>query len=340
MSRDTQQSKQPFSAPLFPGCRCGLLFSAAALLALSACGGGGTVSTGNTDTPPPVSSVATTGDAIAPIDASKIPANAAKPAETQKAVETLAPIPTPMETFRALAPQQGLKITQLFTAPVADESTRIARVENAVQGLRNDFDTIMSTIVRMASMENDMRDLINKLHVITGNTPPERVPVQDNPNEAEGEPMPLTGDLVNPPDRAATETDWSLMDDVATEAPAAAATAPAKTIATGAPSVKAIRVADHADSTRIVLDMTAKASVPPAGFQNDGKQLVLELPGIDWAAKTEAALKNSGLVSGYRYENGKLTLTLSKASQIKAQLALPPEGTGGHRLVLDLKPKT
>ncbi len=120
-----------------------------------------------------------------------------------------------METFRALAPEQGLKITPLFTAPVSDESARIARVENAVQGMRNDFDTIMPTMVRMASMEKDMRGLIDKLHVLTGEAPPEETLVQDNPNEAEGEPMPLTQELIDPLARqSADETDWSMLDDV------------------------------------------------------------------------------------------------------------------------------
>jgi hypothetical protein len=368
MSCNNNPQNRSFSA--FPR---GLVLSAVSILALSACGNGtgGSVSTSNTNSSPPVSAAATTGETIAPIDPSKIAAAGGKDGtqsgETVQAIETLAPIPTPMETFRALAPEQGLKITPLFTAPVSDEAARIARVENAVQGMRNDFDTIMPTMVRMASMEKDMRGLIGKLQVLTGEVPPEQSLVKDNPNEAEGEPMPLTQDLVDPLARnSADDIDWTLVDDVGAVAPAATPAVVTKTVtttvqkttvttpdtpdiddvvnsatptATGAPAIKAIRIADHAGSTRVVLDMSAKAAVPPASFQNDGKQLVLDLPQIDWSTKTEAALKNSALVSGYRYEDGKLTLTLTKASQIKSQQALPPEGTSGHRLVLDLQPK-
>ena len=378
MSHHNHQHKSSFSTALSASWR-GLILSAASVLTLSACGGdnGGAVSTSNTNSPPPISAVATTGDAIAPIDSSKIATTTTtttttspdgKKTETVQAVETLAPIPTPMETFRSLAPQQGLKITPLFNAPVSDEGARIARVENAVQGMRNDFDTIMPTMVRMASMEKDMRGLIDKLHVLTGEIPPEQSLVQNNPNEAEGEPMPLTTELVNPPSSDDEETDWSMMDDVVAEDLAAmpdalkTVTTTTKTTVTtntaapdageidnvvesaahpiaGAPSIKAIRIADHDKSTRIVLDMTAKASVPPASFQNDGKQLIIDLPAINWTAKTEAAIKNSGLVSGYSYADGKLTLNLTKASQLKSQQALPPEGSSGHRLVLDLQPK-
>ncbi|MDB5491224.1 MAG: hypothetical protein JWO78_1073 [Micavibrio sp.] len=365
MSSHNHQHKSSFSA-----LTRGLILSAASVLTLAACGGGngGTVSTSNTNDPPPVSAVATTGDAIAPIDASKIAAASAaeskKATETVQALETLAPIPTPMETFRALAPEQGLKITPLFKDPVTDESARIARVENAVQGMRNDFDTIMPTMVRMASMEKDMRGLIGKLQVMTGEIPPEQNLVQDNPNEAEGEPMPLTQELMNPPEET-EELDWSRLDDVVAEDLATlpgvtkVITTTTKTTVTtpdagemdvaapaahnapiaGAPAVKAIRIADHTGSTRIVLDMSAKAAVPPASFQNDDRQLVLDLPAINWTAKTEAALKNSGLVSGYKYQDGKLMLNLTKASQLKSQQSLPPEGSSGHRLVLDLQEK-
>lgn len=365
MSRNSNPQNQKFSADWR-----GLVLSAASILTLAACGNntGGSVTTSNTNSPP-VSAVATTGEAIAPIDGSKIATAEAAPSvaktdDTLKPVETLAPIPTPMETFRALAPEQGLKVTPLFNAPVTDESARIARVENAVQGMKNDFDTIMPTMVRMASMEKDMRGLIDKLHVLTGEVPPEQTLVTDNPNEAEGEPMSLTQDLVDPLARkSADDIDWTMVDDVTEphiEAPAVKKTVTTTTTKTtvtthgdpeiddvidsaahnmtGAPTIQAIRIADHTGSTRIVLDMSSKAAVPPASFQNDGKQLVIDLPQIAWNAKTEAAIKNSALVSGYKYEDGKLTLNLTKASQVKSQQALPPEGSSGYRLVLDLQP--
>ncbi len=85
--------------------------------------------------------------------------------------------------------------------------------------------------------------------------------------------------------------------------------------------------------------MSAKAAVPPASLQNDGKQLVLDLPQINWTAKTAAALKHSGLVSGYSYADGKLTLNLTKASQIKSQQSPAAGGASGYRLVLDIQPK-
>lgn len=346
-----------------PVCRA-LMLSAASLLVLSGCGGdnGGTVTTsGPNSNSAPVVAADEGVTALPPAGSSQMAdASAPKAADAIAPLETIAPIPTPMETFRALAPEQGLKITPLFVSPVSDESARIKRVEDAVQGMHNDFETIMPTMVRMASMEKDMRGLIQKLQTITGEVPPEESPVINNPNQAEGEPMPLTQELVDPLARTSVdEVDWTTIDDIAAQQqaahgavtvtktetttvttkaePAPVATPMAPPQIEGAAEVQAIRIADHTDSTRIVLDMSAKAAIPPANFQNDGKQVVLDLPQINWTAKTESALKNSALVSGYKYENGKLILTLNRAAEIKGQQSLPPEGSSGYRFVLDLK---
>lgn len=76
--------------------------------------------------------------------------------------------PTPMDTFRALAKPQGMRFTPLFSEPMTDADSRLKRLENAVQSLRNDFDTIVPSLVRLVAIEKDMRDMVSQMQSITG----------------------------------------------------------------------------------------------------------------------------------------------------------------------------
>lgn len=76
--------------------------------------------------------------------------------------------PTPMDTFRALAKPQGMRFTPLFSEPMTDADSRLKRLENAVQSLRNDFDTVVPSLVRLVAIEKDMRDMVSQMQSITG----------------------------------------------------------------------------------------------------------------------------------------------------------------------------
>ena len=125
------------------------------------------------------------GPPIAPAAAGPVK-NAA--AASVKPVETVAPIPTPMETFRALEPSESAKTTPLFAGKPPDTDARINRLETSVQDLRNDFDTVMPTIVRMAAMEKDMRDLITQLHTLTNPAGAAVPPLADPAVDPTGDP--------------------------------------------------------------------------------------------------------------------------------------------------------
>ncbi len=86
--------------------------------------------------------------------------------------------PTPMDAFRALAPPEGMKFTPLFSVPAASDDARFDRLEQSVQTLRNDFDTVTPTLVRLAAIEKDIRDLVGQLRTLTDGGPiVESVPV-------------------------------------------------------------------------------------------------------------------------------------------------------------------
>lgn len=79
--------------------------------------------------------------------------------------------PTPMDSFRALAPPEGMKFTPLFAIPIKDDEERFRRLEGSVQALRNDFDTVTPTLVRLAAIEKDIRELVGQLQTLTDEGP-------------------------------------------------------------------------------------------------------------------------------------------------------------------------
>jgi len=324
---------------------CGSLIA----LTLSACSGEGAMTSAPTSSsavsPPNV------GEAIAGLNMPEF-SSATGPVQAPM-VETIAPIPTPMEVFKSLAPSEGLKLTPLFTTPLSDTDARIKRLEDAVQSVRNDFDTIMPTMVRTAAMGNNIENLVGKLNELNGvtDTPPSDQPMVLPPDLP---PLNITDGLSPAEDRELLDEDCLLDEfcDSSEEDKTAATAAPtalsrpvtaekaAAPIPGAVGDIKAIRIGDHPDMTRLVLDMTAKATVT-ATLQNDGKQLVLDLPQMNWTAKKTAdALRGAKLISSYKYENGKLILDLLQPAQIKTQQVLPGENGSGFRYVIDLTAKT
>lgn len=89
------------------------------------------------------------------------------------------PVPTAMDTFRALAPPEGMKFTPLFAVQIRDEDARFMRLEQAVQSLRNDFDTVTPSMVRLVAVEKDIKDLVDQLRTLNdGGVVAEPAPVE------------------------------------------------------------------------------------------------------------------------------------------------------------------
>jgi hypothetical protein len=108
----------------------------------------------------------------------------------------------------------------------------------------------------------------------------------------------------------------------------------AKESAASAPAITAVRLGDHGDTTRIVLDAAGKPGYA-AHLEEGGRRLVVELPRAEWAAAQKAALRNSR-VGGYEFADGKAVFDLPAPLLIKSQQLLPPQGKAGYRIVIDL----
>lgn len=329
-------------------------------------------------------------------------------AEKIKAAESIAALPTAMDTFRALAPPEGLKFVPLFSEPVSDTNARLKRLEDAVQTMRNDFDTVVPTMVRMVAIEKDIKVLVAQLQTLTdqGQVPAEPAPAVESdtlPPEATGgatipgedvakgtEPAKAAtakagpdaaSSLVTPeaaskgelpPEDAASPSSTAPVDLKAPVKPAAAPTpapvvlaptvkpAPVKTPPPPAkPEVKAdtktetpatpplpnpsalgnamdVRIADHANKTRVVLDITVPMAAT-AKLENNGKTLVIPLSQLNWLGKKSWDADSAELISGYHIEEGNLYVDLMYASQIKTQSVLTPGGDNkNYRWVIDL----
>lgn len=157
-------------------------------------------------------------------------------------------IPTPMDTFRTLAPPEGLKFTQLFADPIDDADERIGRLERAVQNLRNDFDTVVPSMVRMVAIEKDIKQLVAQLQTLTDGTVP-AVPAED----VEQAPISSTAAIFPPPLPEQPKKNSEIpSEDVA------GGTEPATT----APAVKA-GTPSHA--SLVTPEASPKGKLPPEG---------------------------------------------------------------------------
>lgn len=268
--------------------------------------------------------------------------------------------------------------TKLFSQRMSDEADRLDRLENAVQELRNDFDAMAPAIVRLVSIEGDIQALIKQLEVMNGDAgaaPPSEVPVLEESSLDEPIPAQRIGNPVSPMNIAPDDESSASLpplsvpsaqeqtaapspppdpdEEVAvppvtvpppasagTTAPAQAAPSPAPAPRAGGVSVMDVRIGEHPDKVRIVLDLSG-ASAYTADLDNGEHILVIELDDAGWSA---AATKNFGtlpVIASYSTEamgntGTRLVLQLKKSTSIKYKADVAAEGGAGRKIIIDL----
>ncbi|MCE9507670.1 MAG: hypothetical protein K8R48_05055 [Alphaproteobacteria bacterium] len=187
--------------------------------------------------------------------------------------------PAAVEAKPVLAEPEGLNFTPLFAEKIGNPDKRFQRLEDAVQSVRNDLDSILPM----------------KL------------------GAAEAEPVPVPPGMAPPPPSPPPTAAVAMAGDV-----------------TG------VRIADHADKTRVVLDMTASPDTT-ARIERKGRMLVIPLSNMNWKGRESWEADSAQLVSGYHLEKGILYVDLMYAAQIKTMDVLPPTGQNkNYRLLVDL----
>jgi hypothetical protein len=135
-----------------------------------------------------------------------------------------------------------------------------------------------------------------------------------------------------------------------TKAPPATAPASAGTAVSGAStgaekpgglSIQDVRLGEHSDATRIVMDATGRASYH-YDLDNEENLLVIELPGAAWKAASKQNFASSPLVKSYStqaMDNGgtRVIVQLKKPTRVVYETTLAAGGGEPWRIVLDLK---
>lgn len=252
---------------------------------------------------------------------------AAPPAVKKPPMGVVAPVPSPMETLRSLLPPEGLRFMPLFNEKMSDTDDRFRRLEGTVQDMRNDLDTVVPALARMAIIDRDNKAIEVQQQTLASMAPPAAL----MPSAAEASSAPVS--LVQSPPMTASTT----------QAPPQAAPEVAKT-AEATPvlppptrgDVKDLRMADHKDMTRIVLDMTAEYN-GAVQLDSNGKRLVISLQKLNWLGQKSVEVNSAELVSGYHVADGNLYIDLMYPAQIKEQkILLPSADSKNYRAVIDL----
>lgn len=108
------------------------------------------------------------------------------------------------------------------------------------------------------------------------------------------------------------------------------------------PGVTDLRVGVHPDKVRFVLDLTER--VDYFIFQlPDPYRIVIDLPQVDFSLPGGGHSRQVGSIAGWRYglfEPGtsRVVIDATVPLAVKSSFILPPSGSNGHRLVVDLVP--
>ncbi len=111
-------------------------------------------------------------------------------------------------------------------------------------------------------------------------------------------------------------------------------------VAASSPTVSNLRVGQHPDKMRIVLDLDA-----PVAFSTfllpDPYRVVIDLPEIRFRLPASARSRSVGQISGWRYGQfrpgtSRVVVDTKQPMVVKSAFVLPPSGAQGHRLVVDL----
>lgn len=105
-------------------------------------------------------------------------------------------------------------------------------------------------------------------------------------------------------------------------------------------SVTGVRIGEHTDKTRFVLDISRQADYTLLLLPNPYR-LVIDMPEFAWKADNGSEGAGGGLISGFRYGlfqpgQSRLVLDLKAPVEVRNAFIIPPRGGHSFRLVIDL----
>jgi N-acetylmuramoyl-L-alanine amidase len=110
------------------------------------------------------------------------------------------------------------------------------------------------------------------------------------------------------------------------------------------PVAQDIRIGEHADKTRIVIDLDAKVSFKVFRLA-DPYRVIVDLPEIDWQLGKNGRNLKGGFVRGLRYGRfrpgeSRIVFDLDRPAKVLKSFIIPPRDKKSFRLVIDLSKQT
>lgn len=285
------------------------LFLSISVLALAACGAPRGVEANKTLAPkPPVS-------------------------ETKTNFSSAGQTPTTLTTIDESADPVIVPVNAILPESVSlTQEDRLARLEDAVNSLRNDYAKIMPAFAQLNVTNTRVQALLDQIDA-------ERV------GGAVAKPIETT---------TITTVTSSSTDPVTTTENEIVRVAETKMIATEAPvvaaaatehsgNVQAVRLGEHPGKTRIVIDIAGSERVTPAfDLDNTEKLLIIDLPGLSTQSVATSLPKASGIIAGMTTavtSNGSnLVVQLKKDAKILLKEYVKASGGRPAKLVFDVAP--
>ncbi|MEX0838470.1 MAG: N-acetylmuramoyl-L-alanine amidase [Parvibaculum sp.] len=128
------------------------------------------------------------------------------------------------------------------------------------------------------------------------------------------------------------------------DAPPAAAIPRAAPLPKGMSAVTGIRLGDHGEQTRFVMELTGDAAVDYRVFTlSDPYRVVIDMTGVPFRLDEPVAPAMRGSVSGYRYgrfqgDTFRVVIDMTEPVVVARNFVLDPQAGFGRRIVLDLAP--
>ncbi|MCB1556814.1 MAG: hypothetical protein KDJ15_05820 [Alphaproteobacteria bacterium] len=216
-----------------------------------------------------------------------------------------------------LQPPRGVNLETLFAQKTRTTEERFQRLEGAVIDMRSDFDRMMPAIMRLTAVESDISALLEQLETMMDVAPP---PTESFEAPTDQQALPLPQQNV---------------------AAAPAQDAPPPKVVVGPPEIKRLRIGEHPDRTRLVLDLSASS---PYRYDLDNSEnlLVIELPEAGWNGRTSWQNDKAPLIRSWSVqpmENGKgsrIIAVLKHNASVIDDMAIKANGYQDHRIVIDL----
>ena len=109
-------------------------------------------------------------------------------------------------------------------------------------------------------------------------------------------------------------------------------------------AVTSIRLGDHGEQTRFVMEFAGEAKADYRVFTlSDPYRVVIDIKGVPFNLVDEPAVKGKGFVTGYRYgrfeaDTWRVVVDASQPVAVARDFVLDPQSGFGRRVVLDLAP--